>query len=148
MSAKGPYRDIVLDHHRAPRRRGRLAPPAQSAEGVNALCGDQLRIEVRVEQGRVVAYAFEGTCCAIATATASLLGDRAIGGDADDLGALERRFTALVAGEIAEAAELGALNALSELARYPARRKCALLPFATLRAALRGEARTTTETPA
>lgn len=145
MSATGPYREIVLDHYRAPRRRGRLAPPVQAAEGVNALCGDQLRIEVRIEQGRVVAYAFEGACCAIATATASLLGDRAIGCDADDLAALELRFAALVAGEIAEAAELGALNALSELARYPARRKCALLPFATLAAALRGESHATTE---
>ena len=145
MSATGPYRDIVLDHHRAPRRRGRLAPPVQAAEGVNALCGDQLRIEVRVEQGRVSAYAFEGECCAIATATASLLGDRAIGCDAGDLAALGHRFAALVAGEIAEAAELGALNALSELARYPARRKCALLPFATLGAALRGESHATTE---
>ena len=148
MSATGPYREIVLDHHRAPRRRGRLAPPVRAAEGFNAMCGDQLHIEVRVEQGRVVAYAFEGACCAIATATASLLGDCALGRDADDLAALECRFAALVAGEIAEAAELGALNALSELARYPARRKCALLPFATLRAALRGEARTTTEPPA
>src|SRR5487761_2013924 len=75
MSAIGHHRDIVLDHHRAPRRLGRLAPPAQAAEGVNALCGDRLRIEVRVEQDRVTAYAFEGECCALATATASLLGD-------------------------------------------------------------------------
>jgi nitrogen fixation NifU-like protein len=148
MSANGPYRDIVLDHHRAPRHLGRLAPPGQAADGSNALCGDRLRIEVRVEQGRVVAYAFEGECCAIATATASLLGDCALGCNADDLAVLERRFAALVAGAIAEAPELGALNALSELARYPARRKCALLPFATLAAALRGEPNATTEIPA
>lgn len=148
MSANGPYREIVLDHHRAPRHLGRLAPPAQAADGSNALCGDQLRIEVRVEQGRVVAYAFEGECCAIATAAASLLGDLALGRDTGDLAALERRFATLIAGGIAEAAELGALNALSELVHYPSRRKCALLPFATLSAALRGEPRATTETSA
>ena len=148
MNAAGPYRDIVLDHHRAPRRHGRLTPPGQTAEGVNALCGDHLRVEVRVEHGRIVAYAFEGECCAITTATASLLGDCALGRDVADLAALERRFAALVTGDIAEAAELGALNALSELARYPARRKCALLPFATLAAALRGEPHATTEIPA
>ncbi|MDE1897513.1 MAG: SUF system NifU family Fe-S cluster assembly protein [Xanthomonadaceae bacterium] len=148
MSAIGPYRDIVLDHHRAPRRLGRLAPPAQAAEGVNALCGDRLRIEVRVEQDRVTAYAFEGECCAIATATASLLGDLALGRGRDDLALLERGFATLIGGGIAEIAELGALNALSELARYPARRKCALLPFATLSAALRGESCATTELPA
>lgn len=138
------YRDIVLAHQRAPRRFGTLAQPSHVCDGVNALCGDSLRIELRLEQGLIAEYAFQGECCAITMATASLLGERAIGLDTLALESLQRDFAALVCGEPC-GERLGDLAALGELARYPARRKCALLPWATLQAALAGQARTTTE---
>ncbi len=138
------YRDIVLDHHRAPRRRGALADPSHACDGVNALCGDSLRLELRVEHGRIVDYGFRGECCAIATATASLLGERVQGLALESLAPLQLAFARLIAGGAADPA-LGDLAALAELARYPARRKCALLPWATLVAALAGTTRTTTE---
>ncbi|WP_257388457.1 Fe-S cluster assembly sulfur transfer protein SufU [Tahibacter caeni] len=138
------YRDIVLDHHRAPRRRGHLAAPSHACDGVNALCGDSLRLELRVEQDHIVDYAFRGECCAIATATASLLGERVLGLAVDAVAPLQQAFAALIAGGEADPA-LGDLAALAELASYPARRKCALLPWAALAAALAGTPRTTTE---
>lgn len=148
------YRDIVLDHHRAPRRYGSLDQPTHACDGVNALCGDSLRVELRLHDGRIAEYGFRGECCAIATATASLLGERVIGLAPLDIAALQQTFATLVGADAASAAPvgdvttdaaLGDLAALSELSRYPARRKCALLPWATLAAALAGETRTTTE---
>lgn len=138
------YRDIVLAHQRAPRRFGTLARPSHACDGVNALCGDSLRIELCVEHGHIADYAFHGECCAITMATASLLGERVIGLDAAAIAPLQQAFSALVCGEPC-GEQLGDLAALGELARYPARRKCALLPWATLAAALHGQARTTTE---
>jgi len=138
------YRDIVLDHHRMPRRSGLLEAPSHGCDGVNALCGDSLRLELRVEHGCIVEYGFRGECCAITTATASLLGERVQGLPIDALAPLQSAFAELIAGGAADPA-LGDLAALAELARYPARRKCALLPWATLAAALGGESRTTTE---
>lgn len=147
------YRDIVLDHHRAPRRHGALAQPTHACDGVNALCGDSLRVEVRLHDGHVADYGFRGECCAIATATASLIGERVIGMTPPEIVTLQLAFAALVGGDantapngdVASDTVLGDLAALSELTRYPARRKCALLPWATLLAALAGEPRTTTE---
>lgn len=144
MSLPALYRDLVLEHQRAPRRYGTLDAPSHACDGVNALCGDSLRLELRVADGRISGYRFQGECCAIATATASLLGERVDGLPLEQLPALQAAFAALVCGEGADAA-LGDLAALGELARYPARRKCALLPWATLAAALAGETRTTTE---
>jgi nitrogen fixation protein NifU and related proteins len=139
------YRDIVLAHHRAPRRYGLLTQPSHASDGVNALCGDALRIELRIDaDGRIAEYGFQGECCAITTATASLLGETVQGLAPAEIAPLQQAFAALIAGD-EPALPLGELAALGELARYPARRKCALLPWATLSAALRGEARTTTE---
>lgn len=139
------YRDIVLAHHRAPLRYGTLAEATHASDGVNALCGDALRIELRVDaDGRIAEYGFRGECCAITTATASLLGDAVQGLSAREIVPLQQAFAALIAGG-ESVLPLGELAALGELARYPARRKCALLPWATLTAALAGQTRTTTE---
>jgi nitrogen fixation protein NifU and related proteins len=139
------YRDIVLDHNRAPRHRGALVAPTHAADGVNALCGDRLRIELRVESGRIVQFGFDGESCAIAIATSSLLGELALGRTPEMLATMHETFAAVVRGDVAEQPGLDGLNALAELKHYPARRKCALLPWATLRAALEGVSETTTE---
>jgi len=141
------YQQVVLDHQRAPRRFGVLDGCTHAADGINALCGDRLRIELALEGGRVADYRFAGEACAIATATASLLGEIALGRDPAELATLEHRFASLVRGALADGddAELAGLNAMRALRRYPARRQCALLAFATLRAALGGYSITMTE---
>jgi nitrogen fixation NifU-like protein len=147
VTAEALYRDVVLDHYRHPRNRGALAHCTHTADGVNPLCGDSLRVEVDCAGGRVVRMGFSGEACAITTATASMLSELAVGRDAREIAALNAPFDRLLAGEIDEAESLGALNALADLKRHPSRRKCAELPWATLRAALGGEARATTESP-
>lgn len=139
------YQRIVLEHSRAPRHFGALDAPTHQADGANPLCGDALHVELRVVDGRVVEVAFRGEACAIAKATASLLGERAIKLDVAAIERLEAQFARLIGGGPEGDAALGDLNALAALAHYPSRRKCALLPFATLRAALAGMPKTTTE---
>jgi SUF system NifU family Fe-S assembly protein len=138
------YGATVLEHYRAPRHRGSLASCTHAAEGANPLCGDRLRIELRCEGGRIVALGHVGEACAITNASASMLGDLARGLDADDVVVLERRFADFIAGN-GDAEGLGALRAMRDLQRHPLRRKCALLPWATLRAALAGAPQATTE---
>lgn len=145
MPVRELYQRIVLEHSRAPRRFGALDAPTHAADGVNSLCGDALRVELRIVDGRVDAFAFRGEACAISKATASLLGDRCVRLDADGIAELQAHFVCVIRGELEVDAMLGDLNALAALAHYPSRRKCALLPFATLRAALAGTATTTTE---
>lgn len=146
MSASDLYRDLVLEHNRSPRGFGSLPACTHAAEGDNPLCGDHLRIELALDAaGRVQDFAFSGQSCAITVATASLLGERVRGLDAVAIAGLEARFARLVRGECEADPTLDGLNALSELRAYPARRKCALLPWATLAAALRGTPHATTE---
>jgi nitrogen fixation NifU-like protein len=139
------YQRVVLDHYRNPRNHGALALCTHAADGVNPLCGDALRFEVRCVDGRIVEIGFSGEACAITTATASMLSSIACGLDAGDLAAFALRFERLIEGASDLEVLPGGLDALGELRRYPARRKCALLPWATLRAALADIPATTTE---
>lgn len=145
MTTPALYQEMVLDHHRAPRNFGSLDGYTHSADGANPLCGDSLRAEVVVVAGRITQLRFRGEACAIATATASMLSELVQGLDAAALAELQARFARAIGGAAPEDPGLAALNALRELARYPMRRKCALLPFATLHAALAGEQTTTTD---
>jgi SUF system NifU family Fe-S assembly protein len=144
MTDAALYGAIVLDHYRDPRHRGKLASCTHAADGANPLCGDRLRIELHCEGDRIIELRHVGEACAIATASASMLGDLVVGLGADQIAVLDRRFGEFVAGS-GGAEGLGALAAMRDLQRHPLRRKCALLPWATLRAALAGAPHATTE---
>jgi len=144
MTASDLYQQRVLDHQRAPRHYGALAAATHRADGENALCGDHLHYDVRLADGRIAALAFTAQACAITTAAASMLAELAAGMDVAALTRLEARFAAFLRGDAEADPTLGELVALAELRRYPARRQCALLPFATLRAALAGASTATT----
>jgi nitrogen fixation NifU-like protein len=147
MAASSLYQAIVLDHYRQPRNRGLLGTCAHVADGVNPLCGDSLRIEVALgDDGYIEGLRFGGEACAITTATASMLSEFVPGLSVAEVGAAADRFGSMIAGDDG-AAEFGELDAMRELARYPARRKCALLPWVTLRAALAGESSASSENP-
>ena len=109
---------MVREHFRHPRNRGALEAPDVSHEGANPLCGDRVRIELRLAADRVDAARFRGDACAVAIAAASLLTERV------------RGLTLAEAVAISEDEMVAALEA--EIP--PARRACALLPLAVLRA--------------
>ena len=145
MSLAELYQELILDHNRSPRNCGALEAPTHSATGHNPLCGDQLTLELRVAEGRVAEVAFEGSGCAISTASASLMTDAVKGLDEGELDALFAKFHALATGDGPPAGEMGKLGAFGGIRDYPTRVKCATLAWHTLRAALHGKQGATTE---
>ena len=84
MSLTDAYRTVVLEHNRAPRRRGRLAAPDVSAEGVNKLCGDSLTLDLRIVAERITAYGFDAEASALTLAATSIMGDLIEGRTVDE----------------------------------------------------------------
>jgi len=119
------YRENILDHYKNPRNSGHLEHPTVTAEGVNPLCGDELSVELEVEDGVVRDVRFNGRGCAISQAAASMISEVAKGRAVDEV----RGF--------------GAEDVLEELGipLMPIRLKCALLSVNLLRVALGEEAR-------
>lgn len=131
------YREVVVEHKRAPRHFGHLASPTNQARGHNPQCGDNLTVEVQVAHGQLLDLAFEGEGCAICIASASMMSEAVAGKDVEHARALHRRFRAVLIGEQEPGdAELGKLASLAGVRRYPSRIKCALLGWHALMHAL------------
>ena len=131
------YQEIVLDHKRAPRNFGRLADATHQARGHNPSCGDDLRVELRVEDDRVRDIRFNGQGCAICIASASMMSEAVKGREVALARDLQQRFRAVLTGRMEPAAaDLGKLVSLAGVARYPSRIKCALLGWHAMMHAL------------
>ncbi|MGH9477164.1 MAG: Fe-S cluster assembly sulfur transfer protein SufU [Terriglobales bacterium] len=133
------YRELILDHSRRPRNFGPLPEANRRAEGFNRLCGDRVTVRVDLQGDTVRQVKFEGSGCAISTASASLLTEAVKGKSRAEVEALFQHFHALVTGKdgaAAEAPELGKLAVFAGVSEYPARVKCASLAWHTLRRAL------------
>jgi nitrogen fixation NifU-like protein len=141
------YQEVILDHYKRPRNFGPLAGADHSAEGYNPLCGDQVKVSVRLENGRVADAHFEGAGCAISTASASLMTDAVKGKTVEEAEELFQRFHGLVSGKggAPDEDDLGKLEALAGVRDYPVRIKCATLAWHALRSALHGGEKVTTE---
>jgi len=135
------YQEVILDHNRRPRNRGKLEEPTGFAEGHNPLCGDHIKVYLHMDGDRVADVSFEGSGCAISTASASLMTEAIKGKTLDEVEAVFREFQSMVTatGEAEEHPDLGDLEVLGGVREYPVRIKCATLPWHTLKAALKGE---------
>jgi len=134
------YRDLILDHARNPRHFGKLPHTTHSAEGINPLCGDKLKLYLDVDANATIRHAaFEGSGCAISVASASLLTDTVIGLSANEAIAFFDAVTAQLSGSDAKETgkvDLGKLRALSGVRDFPTRVKCATLAWHALKSAL------------
>ena len=132
------YQEVILDHNRSPRNFGPLEDADLQADGHNPLCGDRLSIAVRVDDGVVTDVRFQGSGCAISQASASLMTEGIKGKTLDEARALFDRFHRLVTDQTASTDDpaLGKLNVFAGVRDYPARVKCAILAWHTLRAAV------------
>jgi nitrogen fixation protein NifU and related proteins len=146
MDLKELYRDVILDHNRHPRNFGPLAGASHHAEGHNPLCGDKLSLAVVLDGERIADIRFQGSGCAISTASASLMTEAVKGKDRANARALFEKVHALLThpegAPDASLASLGKLAALSGVREFPARVKCASLCWHTLNAALAAESAT------
>lgn len=140
------YRELILDHARSPRHFGKLPDATHTAEGINPLCGDKLKLYIQIDGDERIADArFEGTGCAISVASASLLTDTVIGMrlcDAMDFfDVLVERLAGSSATTNGEprpesTIDLGKLRALEGVKAYPSRVKCATLAWHALNSAI------------
>jgi nitrogen fixation NifU-like protein len=143
------YQDIILDHHRRPRNRGRMEEPSAMGEGFNPLCGDELSVFLKMDGGKIVDIKFIGQGCAISQSAASLMTQRVKGKTVPEARAEIADIKALLLGEneplIAIRERVGDAIALMGVRKFPARVKCATLSWHALEAALGGSGKVSTE---
>ena len=132
------YRDVILDHYRSPRNRGVDASAGIAAEGFNPSCGDEIKLSVKLIDGALSDVRFDGAGCSISQSSASMLTEAAEGRPIADA----RRLSTAVQGMLTDedwdldSFDLGDLEALSGVARFPVRIKCGLLAWKVLDQAL------------
>ncbi|HEY3459401.1 MAG TPA: SUF system NifU family Fe-S cluster assembly protein [Casimicrobiaceae bacterium] len=134
------YQEVIFDHYKRPRNNRTLTKANHHAEGHNPLCGDKVTIYLKVEDGIIEDVTFEGSGCAIATASASMMTETLKGRRIDDVEKLFHGFHDMVtSAPDASTPSLGKLDALRGVREFPARVKCATLAWHTLQAALRAQ---------
>jgi nitrogen fixation NifU-like protein len=142
------YQQVILDHNKKPRNFHKLEVANRVSEGLNPLCGDQLTVYMLMDEGVVKDLSFVGTGCAISKAAASMMTQAVKGKTREEAQTLFGEFHRMVTGELDEESEpnhLGRLTIFAGVRDYPARVKCASLPWHTMHAALEGEDSVTTE---
>jgi nitrogen fixation NifU-like protein len=142
------YQQVILDHNKKPRNFQKLEGANRMSEGFNPLCGDQLTVYMLMDDGVVRDLSFVGTGCAISKAAASMMTQAVKGRTREEAQTLFDEFHRMVLGELDEEAEpnhLGRLKIFAGVRDYPARVKCASLPWHTMHAALEGQEATSTE---
>ena len=143
------YRELILEHARNPRNFGKLAGATHIAEGINPLCGDKLKLYLRIDHDVIQVVQFEGTGCAVAIASASMLTE-ALGSLACNHalicadGVTDRLTDAPESSEAAQEAVPEGMRALDGVKAFPARVKCATLAWKTLRSAINRDAQAAT----
>ena len=141
------YREIILDHYRTPRNRGELeSPPAVESRGHNPLCGDEITLFLLVDgdgdDALVADVKISGQGCSISQSSASMMTQAVIGKSVGDARAMIRRFRSMMGIEDIEMQpgdddiDLGDLEALQGVVKFPVRIKCAVLGWSTLADAL------------
>ena len=147
MALEELYREVILDHYRSPRNRRRLDQPNASADGDNPLCGDEVHVDLMIEDGVISEVGVTGHGCSISQASGSMMGDAIKTRSIEDVHLLTDRLKGMMSidgasdpgldpnrpGEV-----LGDLEALQGVRKFPVRIKCADLPWTTLEEALGG----------
>ncbi|MBI3043751.1 MAG: SUF system NifU family Fe-S cluster assembly protein [Betaproteobacteria bacterium] len=148
--SKQLYQEVILDHNRKPRNWGVLADATHKADGHNPLCGDRIRLTLKLRDDVVDAINVQGESCAICKASASMMTMAVKGKSRGDAEQLVQEFRDLAIGKLDATGpgHLGRLTVFAGVRDLPTRVKCAILPWHTLHAALNSVASTTTEADA
>jgi nitrogen fixation NifU-like protein len=136
------YQETILDHSKRPRNHHSMQNADRQAEGYNPLCGDKLRLYLKMENDIVADASFEGSGCAISTASASLMTDSLKGKTRAEALKLMEKFHDLLTTDTPAAKDLGKLVVFCGVRDYPARVKCATLAWHTLKSALNNSGET------
>ena len=141
------YQGIILDHNKRPRHYGALANATHVAEGYNPLCGDRIEVFLQLSGDQIEAIQFECASCAICKASASIMAEALVGQSISIGDSLKESVIRIIKTdtEMVTLDVQGEIAALSGIRNFPARIKCAILPWHTYQAALRGEAKAVME---
>ena len=134
------YNDILTDHNLHPMHKHELADANMQLEGVNPSCGDDIILNLKVEDGKIVDGSFTGDGCAISQASADIMLDLIIGREVEEAERLKESFLHMIKGEATdeEMELLEEAGALADISHMPARVKCAVLGWHTLENMLEG----------
>jgi nitrogen fixation NifU-like protein len=137
------YQEVIFDHNRSPRNFRVMQDANREVEGFNPLCGDRLTLFLKVEEGIITDASFQGSGCAISTASVSLMTEIVKGKTEQEAMELFETFHKMTTGKEQEISleAVGKLAVLAGVREYPARVKCATLAWHTLDAALKNEAK-------
>ena len=133
------YQQVILDHNKSPRNFQKMPKANRVAEGRNPLCGDQVTLYVRLEGDIVKEISFQGSGCAISKASASLLTDSLKGKTVAQVKELFNKVHDMVTTGNTQNEELGKLAVFAGVHKFPARVKCAILPWHAAMAAVEGK---------
>lgn len=129
------YQEVLLQYARRPRNFGPLESPTHAAEGYNALCGDEISVALRMENGLVSEAKFTGSSCAVCTASACIMTGEVKGMSPEEVCKLAGSFRELARGGNAQGLS-EKIRVLERVSQFPQRVKCAVLPWETLVSAL------------
>jgi len=133
------YKQLILEHYKKPRNRGEVEDPTVEVHMQNPTCGDEIRLTLRVEDGRIAEVRHQGQGCSISQAAVSMMSQLLTDRSLDDAGRIAARFTEMMHGdeEATKDRSMGDLRALAGVSKFPVRVKCALLGFDALQEALK-----------
>lgn len=133
------YQEVIIDHGRHPRHFGIMPDATHVLEGFNPLCGDKLKLFLKINDHKIEKAMFEGMGCAISMASASLMSQQLSGKTLEDAKQLFQCFHAMVVDKQEPNENLGKLSILQGVKEYPARVKCATLAWHTLSNIIEGK---------
>jgi len=139
------YQEVILDHNKSPRNFRVMEHADRSIEGYNPLCGDRFTVYVKMNGEVIEDVSFSGAGCAISKASASVMTQLTRGKTQEKAEQLFQDFHKLVRGELDIAGreeDLGRMTVFSGVSEFPARVKCAILAWHTLRAAIKNNTTT------
>jgi nitrogen fixation protein NifU and related proteins len=124
------YRQVIMDHYKNPRNRGALDDGSVTIDLNNPTCGDRIRLQMRVEDNIVVDAKFQGEGCSISMSSASMMTQTIKGKKLEEALQLSEIFSNMMQGkEYDDSIDLGDIEALQGVAKFPARIKCATLAW-------------------
>lgn len=123
------YRRVIMDHYQKPRNRGSIEDGTLSVEMNNPTCGDRIILHMVLKDGKIEEARFDGEGCSISIASASMMTQAIKGKEIEKALELTQRFSQLMQGKDVEFEELEDIEALQGVSKFPARIKCATLPW-------------------
>ncbi|QOS91449.1 Fe-S cluster assembly sulfur transfer protein SufU [Peribacillus sp. JNUCC41] len=132
------YRQVIMDHYKKPRNKGMLEDGSMTIDMNNPTCGDRIRLTMKIEDGRVSDVKFDGDGCSISMSSASMMTQAIKGKDVDTALAISETFSLMIQGkEYDDEIDLGDIEALQGVSKFPARIKCATLAWKAMEKGLK-----------